>query len=342
MKRNPGDLLIFIVKRLMTMVVLLFGATFIVFLISHVMVSDPAVIWAGKHASKAEIAAVTNEYHLKAPIYVQYYYYMKGIISGNWGYNTVTGAPVLSQILHYFPATLELVLGALFIMTLIGIPLGVLAASRQGKLTDHLIRAFYLSGWATPTFLGSIILVLIFGLYIRVLPDVGMFSSSLKPPPTITGMPVLDSLLAGNIPDFVNSVEHLILPAVSLAFLNFGIATRMTRASMLEVFSMDYIKAARSKGLTERIVLFRHALRNALTSTVTVLALLTGSLLSGTVVIEEIFAWPGIGTYAYNSILLSDYPAIIGVTIFFTSGVILSNLVADILYAVLDPKVEWG
>ncbi|MCL5678338.1 MAG: ABC transporter permease [Candidatus Thermoplasmatota archaeon] len=342
MKRNPGDMIVFILKRIGLMFILLIGTTFIVFVLSHLMLPDPAVVWAGKHASHSEILAVTAEYHLKAPVYVQYYYYMKGILTGNWGTNTINGSPILPELLHYFPATLELVIASLLIMMIVGIPLGVIAASRQGKTTDHFVRALYLSGWATPTFLGGVILVLIFGLYIRILPDTGMINPSLTPPPTITGMPVVDSLLALNFIDFLSSVRHLILPAISLAFLNFGITTRMTRSSMLEVLSLDYIKSARSKGLAESVVLFRHVLRNALTSTVTVLALMTGSLLSGTVVIEEIFGWPGIGTFAYNSILVADYPAIIGVTIFFSAGVIIANLIADVLYAVLDPRVEWG
>ncbi|MEM3851908.1 MAG: ABC transporter permease [Methanomassiliicoccales archaeon] len=342
LRRNLEDLLLFIAKRLAIMVLLVVGVTFITFLFSHVMVSDPARLWAGRRASAARVAEIISLYHLNQPVYVQYYYYIAGIFTGNLGYNPTTGAPILPQILHYFPATLELVLAALVIMIFVGIPLGALAASRNGKATDHAIRAFYLSGWATPSFLGALVLSLIFTAYIHVLPTQGMINPQLTPPRPITGMYVLDSLLEGNLPDFVSSLRHLILPAVTLAFLNFGVATRMTRASMLEVIPLDYIKSARSKGLKEWVVIYRHALRNALTSTVTVLALLTGSLLSGTVVVEDIFGWPGIGEYAYQAVTSYNFPVIIAVTVVFSVGVIISNLIADVLYAVLDPRVEWG
>ncbi len=323
------------------MFLLVLGVTFITFFASHIMAPDPAYLWAGRRASQVRVNEIIALYHLNQPYYVQYYYYMYGVFTGNLGYDPTTGASILSQILARFPATLELVLASLLIMIVVGIPLGALAASRSGRATDHAIRAFYLSGWATPSFLGAIVLSLVFTAYLRVLPAHGMIDPSLALPPVVTGMPVVDSLLAGNLQDFVSSVEHLILPATSLAFLNFGIATRMTRSSMLEVFPLDYVKSARSKGLGEFVVVYKHALRNALISTVTVLALLTGYLLSGTVVVEEVFGWPGIGSYAYDAVLRSNFPAIIGVTVVFSIGVILSNLIADILYALLDPRVEW-
>jgi ABC-type dipeptide/oligopeptide/nickel transport system permease component len=341
MRRNLEDLLLFIAKRIALTFPLIIGVTFITFLFSHIMVSDPARLWAGRHASAARIAAIVQLYHLNQPVYVQYYYYLVGIFTGNLGYNPTNGAPILPQILTYFPATLELVLAALVIMIFIGIPLGAIAAAHSGKATDHIIRAFYLSGWATPSFLGALLMSLIFTYYLGIFPSHGMINPSLTPPYPITGMYVLDSLLEGNIPDFVSSLRHLILPASALAFLNFGIATRMTRAAMLEVFPLDYIKSARSKGLKEYVVIYKHALRNALISTVTVLALLTGSLLSGTVVIENIFGWPGIGEYAYEAVVSYNFPVIIAVTVVFSIGVIISNLIADILYAVLDPRVEW-
>lgn len=341
MKRNPADLLLFIVKRLALMVLLIVGVTFITFLFSHVLVSDPARLWAGRHASHQEVEAIIIRYHLNQPVYTQYLYYMEGIFTGNLGIDPTTGAPILPQILTYFPNTLELVLAALVIMIFIGIPLGAVAASRSGTATDHAIRAFYLSGWATPSFLGALLLSLIFTFYLKILPSHGLINPSLTPPYRITGIYVLDSLLEGNLPDFVSSLRHLILPATALAFLNFGIATRMTRASMLEVFPLEYIKTARSKGLKEYLVIYKHALRNALISTVTVLALLTGSLLSGTVVIEDIFGWPGIGEYAYQAVVTYNFPEIIAVTVVFSIGVIVANLIADILYAVLDPRVEW-
>ncbi len=342
MKRNFWDLLLFIVKRVAVMLLLVIGVTFITFFFSHIMAPDPARLWAGRRANAARIQEIISLYHLNQPYYVQYWYYLKGIFTGNFGVDPSTGAPILPQILSRFPATLELVLASVVIMVVVGIPLGAIAASRNGKATDHVIRAFYLSGWATPSFLGALVLVLVFTYYLNILPPYGIISPFVTQPPAITGMPILDSLLTGNVPAFLSTVQHLILPATSLAFLNFGIATRMTRASMLEVFPLDYVKTARSKGLSEYAVVYKHALRNALISTVTVLALLTGSLLSGDVVVEEIFGWPGIGSYAFNAVQTENFPEIIAVTVVFSIGVIIANLIADILYAVLDPKVEWG
>lgn len=323
------------------MLFLIVGVTFITFLFSHVMAPNPARLWAGRRAPASRVQEIIVLYHLNQPYYVQYWYYLKGIFTGNLGYDPRTYAPIFPQILAYLPATLELVLTSVVIMILVGIPLGALAASRNGRKTDHLIRVFYLLGWATPSFLGALLLILVFNYYLNLLPVQGAMSPSIIIP-ALTGMPVIDSLLAGNIEAFYSAVEHLILPATCLAFLNFGIATRMTRASMLEVFSLDYVKAARSKGLTENVVVYRHALRNAMISTVTVLALLTGSLLSGDVVVEFLFGWPGIGAYAFNAVISDNFPAIMAVTVVFSIAVIVANLMADILYAVLDPKVDWA
>lgn len=334
-------MLVFIAKRIALMFLLIIGVTFITFLFSHVMAPDPARLWAGRHANAARIQAITVLYHLNQPVYTQYWYYLKGIFTGNFGYDPRTGAPILPQILGYFPATLELVLTSVVIMAVIGIPLGAVAASKNGRLTDHVIRVVYLIGWATPSFLGALLLILIFTFYLGVLPDQGAIGSSFIIPAR-TGLPVIDSLLAGNVEAFFSSLQHLLLPAASLAFLNFGIATRMTRATMLDVLPQDYVKAARSKGLTEYIVVYKHALRNAMISTVTVLTLLAGWLISGDVVVEVIFGWPGIGEYSYNAVITYNFPAIIGVTVVFSICIIVANLIADIMYAILDPKVEWG
>lgn len=323
------------------MFLLIIGVTFITFLFSHIMLPDPARLWAGRHANPARVQEIVVLYHLNQPVYIQYWYYLKGIFTGNLGYDPRTGAPILSQILGYFPATFELVLASVVMVAVVGIPLGAIAAARNRRATDHVIRVFYLIGWATPSFLGALVLQFIFTYYLGLLPDQGAIGSSFIIP-SRTGMPIIDSLIAGNLEAFLSSVQHLILPAVSLAFLNFGIVTRMTRASMLEVLPQDYVKAARSKGLTEYVVIYKHALRNAMISTVTVLFLMAGWLLGGDVVVEAIFGWPGIGEYAYNAVVNYNFPAIIGVTVVFSIGVIVANLIADILYAVLDPKVEWG
>src|SRR5207245_5672251 len=204
---------------------------------------------------------------------------------------------------------------------------------------DHLVRTFYLSGWATPTYLGGVILAIAVGPALGF-PTKGDFTST-PAFPTPTHMSVLDALLALNFPAAADAVIHLILPATSLAFLNLGIATRMTRTSMLEVLPLDFVKTARMKVLSDFLVLYKHALRNSLISTVTILGITAGVLLSGTVVIEEIFQWPGIGAYAYDAIKGYNFPGTIAVVIVFAVAVVISNLLSDILYGILDPRVEW-
>jgi ABC-type dipeptide/oligopeptide/nickel transport system permease component len=234
---------------------------------------------------------------------------------------------------------LELVLASLFLMVVIGIPLGVLAAVHQGKWVDHLVRVFYLSGWATPTYLGGVLLAILVAPALG-LPSGGEFSTD----PSFhrwTHMSVIDALLAGNPPAVTDAIAHLLLPAVALAFINMGIATRMTRSSMLEVLPLDFVKTARMKGLPDFWVVYKHALRNSLITTTTVLGIAAGGLLSGTVVIEEIFRWPGIGNFAFQSILGGNFPGTVAVVVVFAIGVVLANLAADIIYGLLDPRVDW-
>lgn len=337
MGRNRSDLIVFFGKRLIQMVPVLFGVIVITFMFTHLAVQDPCAVWL-PHAKPPAIQACIEKYHLDKPLTDQFWTYLSSLLSGDWGTDP-RGVSALSSIATGFPATLELVLASLFIMVVLGIPLGVIAASGSGRWPDHLVRTFYLSGWATPTYLGGVLLSIAVGPALG-LPTNGTFSSSPNFP-EITHMSVLDALLALNFPAAVDAVLHLILPAAALAFLNLGIATRMTRTSMLEVLPLDYVKTARMKGLSDFVVLYKHALRNALISTVTILGLTAGVLLSGTVVIEYLFQWPGIGLFAFNSILGYNFSSTIAVVIVFAIGVVVSNMIADLLYGVLDPRVEW-
>jgi ABC-type dipeptide/oligopeptide/nickel transport system permease component len=335
MGRSPLDLALFVGKRLLQLIPVLFGIIVLTFVFTHIAASNPCAIWFPKNAVGPREAC---EASFAQPLYHQFYVYFVNLLSGNWG-ASVSGTQVLPVIALATPETIELVLAALFLMIVIGIPLGVLAAQSNGRLVDHLVRVFYLSGWATPTYLGAVVAVIFLGPFLG-LPTRGDFTT---PPPFAqpTHMSVLDALLAGNLPWTLNAVEHLILPASVLAFLNLGIATRMTRSSMLSVLPLDYVKTARMKGLAEGWVLYKHALRNALITTTTVLGVTAGGLLSGTVVVEEVFAWPGIGSYAYAAITEYNFDGAIAVVIVYAVGVVIANLIADILYGVLDPKVEW-
>jgi peptide/nickel transport system permease protein len=317
-----------------------FGVTLITFILSFVTVPDPVRAWTGPRATAGAIAALTARYHLKAPIYEQYYYYMVNIFTGNWGIVPSSGRPVLYDIEHFFPATLELALSAILIAIVIGIPLGVVAAMYQGKPVDHAIRLFYLAGYSSPPFFVALGVILVFGYILKVLPTSGQLTQGLSFNANITGMVVVDSLLKGNLPIFLNALDHLILPAATLSLIYFGIVTRVTRASVLEAFQKDFIRASYAKGLRRRTVILRHALRNALIPTVTVLGLLLAGLFGGSVVVETIFQWPGIGLYAYQSIQNFDFPSVMGVALILTIGVVLANLIADVLYAVLDPRIK--
>ncbi|MCI4348275.1 MAG: ABC transporter permease, partial [Thermoplasmata archaeon] len=306
---------------------------------THIAVANPCVAWAGPKASPSAIAACQHLYGLDKPLPVQFANYLKGLVSGDWGYDPLYQVPVLTAIQQYFPATLELVLASIFLMVVVGIPLGVVAAASNGRIADHIVRIFYLSGWATPTYIAGAVLAIGVGSALGI--SGGAFSTLSSPVHTWTHMSVIDSLIALNPSATGDALAHLLLPATALAFINMGIATRMTRSSMLETLPLDFVKTARMKGLGEFVVLYKHALRNALITTTTVLGITAGTMVSGTVVVESIFRWPGMGLYAFSAITDYDFNGTIGVVIFFAIVVVVANLVADVLYGVLDPRVEW-
>jgi len=330
----------FLVRRLLLIIPVFFAVTFMTFFISHVVVPNPVLAWGGEKSSQATLKAIAAQYHLNDPIYVQYYYYMSGLLSGSWGVSPVTHLPVLQQIETYLPATVELSIAALILSVVIGIPIGVLSALWKGKKRDYPLRVLYLSGIASPPFLLALVFQLVFAYYFKILPSSGRLAAGLTPPTHITGMYTLDSLLTENWVDLRSAAAHLVLPATALALLTFSIITRITRASMLETLEMDFVRTAKSKGLSKRVVTFRHALRNALTSTVTVIGYAVQLLLSGTIVVETVFFWPGIGEYTTTSILSLDFPSIMGITVVFTLIVVFTNLVTDVVYGVLDPRVR--
>lgn len=318
----------------------LLGVTFITFVVAHVIVPNPVRAWVGLRTNPDIIKAYTERYHLNDPLWTQFFYYIYDLIRGDWGTSPVTGRPVLSELQNYFPATLELVLASVILSFLIGVPLGAIAAVRSNTKTDFSISTFYLVGVSSPPFLAALLLQFAFSYFLRVFPSVGEISPSIQPPQAITGMLVVDSLLTGNWPAFWSSLNSLVLPTLSLTFLVFGVFTRLARSSMLDVLSKDYIRAARAKGFTSYYVNIRHGLRTALIPPVTLLAVVVGQLLGGVVVIEYVFGWPGIGSYTVNAVATSNFPDVIGVTLIFAIGVVASNLAADILYAVLDPRIR--
>ena len=310
----------------------------IIFFISHVLSPNPAHLWAGPRAKASTVLAVAARYHLNDPLYLQYYYFFRDFLTGNFGIDPLSGQPIMAEIRFYLPNTLELVLVSFVVLILLGIGLGYLAGMHFSTPVDSLIRTIYLVSWSTPMYLAAILAILVFATYIPIFPSGGMFSLSLSTVRPVTGFYLVDSLLDLNIPAFLSGLQHLILPAAALAIVNFGLISRATRSSILNVRWSTHVKTARAKGLSEDEVKRKHILRNALIDATSLSAVMFGWLLTGTVVVEELFAWPGLGQFAYQSIYSSDYPVLIPIVLVFTLGVIIANFAADVLYSLLDPE----
>jgi peptide/nickel transport system permease protein len=330
----------YVARRIIYLLPVILGVTLITFFLSRVLVEDPVRAWAGPRATLEQLAILKARYGLNQPIPMQYIYYLRDLFAGNWGISPITGRPVLSEILDVFPNTLELTIVALLFTLVLGIPLGILSFLHQDTKIDHSIRFFYLAGFSSPPFLIAWLLLLIFGYYFGLLPTEGQLSHLLAPPARVTGLYVVDSVIAHNWIDLQDSILHLIMPAFSLALIYFGLVVRVTRASMLEVSQKEFVKASYAKGLSKGVVVTKHILRNSLISTTTMVGLILGSMLGGTVVIETIFLWPGIGFYAVKAIESFNFPAIMGVTIVFTLCVVSANLAADIVYASINPRIS--
>jgi peptide/nickel transport system permease protein len=329
-----------VLKRVIFSIFVLLGVTFVTFLIAHVIVPNPVRAWVGLHSNPDVVRSYTERYHLNDPLWEQYVYYMYNLVRGDWGISPTTGRSVLSELQAFFPATLELVLASIILSFVIGVPLGAIAAVRNNRKMDVGITEFYLIGLSSPPFVAALLLQFAFSYYFQIFPSVGEISPTISAPTTITGMFVVDSLLTGNLPAFLSSLQHIVLPTLALTFLTFGLFTRLTRSSMLDVLNKDYIRAATAKGLNSYYVNVRHGLRTALIPSVTLLAFIVGQLLGGVVVIEYAFGWPGLGSYTINAIATVNFPDIIGVTTVFAIGVVVSNLAADVLYAFLDPRIR--
>ncbi len=335
------DFLTFLAKRALASVAIMLGVVIIVFLISHVLNPDPARLWAGPKANAADIAQIEIQFGLNQPLSIQLYHFIVNIFTGNLGIDPVTGQSIASEIYATAPNTVELVVAALIITVIIGVALGYIAGMHFSTRLDSAIRIVYLSAWATPYYLGGIAAILIFSVYLPILPSGGM-SSPLLRIPSFTGIYIIDAFISADFAAFVSGLQHLILPAMVLAILDFGIISRVTRSSVLDVRWSTHVKSARARGLQDSEANRRHILRNGLIDATTVSAVMFGWMLSGTVIVEQIFSWPGIGAFAYSSILSYDYPVLVPIVIFFTFGVIIANFAADVIYSLLDPRITLG
>ncbi|HDU5649816.1 TPA: ABC transporter permease [Klebsiella aerogenes] len=314
----------------------------ITFIISHLIPGDPARLLAGDRASDEIVRHIRQQLGLDLPLWQQFARYVDALLHGDLGTSIRTGRPVLEDLKTFFPATLELAFCALLIALLVGIPLGVLSAVYRNRWTDHLVRLMALTGISTPAFwLGLGVIVLFYGK-LDWLPGSGRLDDWFDPPTRVSGFYLLDSLLEGNIEVFFNALQHLILPAATLAFVHLGIVARQIRSAMLEQLNEDYIRTALASGLPKFTIVVRYALPNALIPSITVLGLALGDLLYGAVLTETVFAWPGMGAYVVSSIQALDFPAVMGFAIVVSFAYVLVNLVVDLLYLWIDPRMGRG
>jgi len=330
----------FLVRRLLGMIVVMFGVSIITFFLSHIVPADPVAAALGDRAREDQVAAFRAEYGLDKPVVEQYFIYMSGLFHGDLGKSIRTRRPVADDLRDFFPATLELSLVALLISLMIGIPTGIWSSLFRNRLPDHVVRIFSLIGGSLPIFWLGLLLIGLFYSQLGWLPSGGRIADFITPPRGITGLFVIDSLLTGNVAALQSSLQHLILPAFTLGYFSTAVISRMMRSSMLEVLNQDYMRTARAKGLRERFVIVRHGLRNALIPTLTIIGLTFGSLLSGAVLTETIFTWPGLGRYATASAIGLDFPAVMGVTLLAAIVYPLANMIVDVSYVWLDPRIS--
>ncbi len=332
----------YVARRLVGIVFVLIGVSIITFLISHIVPGDPAAAALGDRAREEQVEAFRKQYGLDKPIPEQYVIYMRGLLQGDLGLSIRTRRPVAQDLAQKVPATIELSIAALLIAITLGVPAGIWSAVYRNRLPDHLVRIFALVGGSLPIFWMGLLMIGLFYNQLSLLPAGGRIDQFTPPPQTITGMYTVDSLLTGNMVAFQSSLHHLILPAFVLGYFSTAVIARMMRSSMLEVLNQDYLRTARAKGLKERAVILRHGFRNALIPTLTIIGITFGSLLSGAVLTETIFSWPGLGGYATSSAIGLDFPAVMGVTLLAAIIYPLSNLFVDLSYAWLDPRIRHG
>ena len=331
----------FVVRRLLLLVPILLGVSLLVFGWIRALPGSPAEALLGEHATPHAIQQIRHQYGLDKPIPVQYWNYVKTLAHGNLGTSITTQRTITYEIGHRFPATVELALAAMFLSILVGIPVGFFAAKRYGSWFDHLSLVGSLIGISIPIFFLGLILKWIFAVRLGWLPSIGR-EDVLATRPHPTNFYLLDALLNGDAGAFWDALKHLILPAVALGSIPLAIVARITRAAVLDVQNEDYVRTARAKGVAPIIVDSRHVLRNALLPVSTIIGLQTGLLLSGAVLTETIFAWPGIGFWLKEAIFNRDYPVLQGGVLFVAVVFVLVNLLVDISYAIINPRIRYS
>lgn len=335
-------MLAYIVRRLIAIPFLLLGVASVSFILSQMTKGDPlAALVPERQMSNPEIvAAVKAEWGLDEPLPVRYAIYIGNLLQGDLGTSFATRRPVATDIGERLPATLELVIAAMIVGTVLGLTLGLLSARFRGTIFDSVARIFALVGSSLPIFWSGLILLYLLSVRLPIVPGTGRLPPRATPPPDATGFYTIDALIAGDFPLFLQALSHLALPAFVLGWAVTGIITRIVRSSLIEGLSQDYARTARAKGAPERVVLVNHALPNALIPLLTILGFTFAYLITGAVLTEAIFSWPGIGSYAVRAAASLDYPAIGGVTIVGAMAFLLANLLTDIAYAWANPRIK--
>jgi len=334
----------------------LIGVTLIIFLFQRLIPGDPAVAMLGEHATQENVERIREQFGLNRPAFLdrealangdlagffdsQYIRYIERLLHFDLGNSIHRRIPVLETLGERFPATMELALLSMFIALLIGLPVGIASAARRNSTLDGVTMVGSLIGVSMPIFWLGIMEIMLFSVFLKWLPSGGRLSTGMVITP-ITNLLLVDSLLTGNISGFIDALKNIAMPALALATIPTAIIARMTRSSMLDVLQEDYIRTAKAKGLVERVVLFRHALKNAFLPVITIIGIQVGTLLAGAVLTETIFSWPGIGKWVYDSILGRDYPIVQGVTLLIAIIFLLVNLIVDISYATIDPRISY-
>ncbi len=330
----------YVIKRVLTVIPVLLGVSMLVFGFVRLIPGDPATVMLGERATAENIARVREQLGLNRPVHQQYWLFLTRALRGDLGTSVLRGEQVTQELVRRFPATIELTLGAILVALVIGIPAGAISAVRRGSVFDVVSMLVALTGVSMPIFWLGLMMVFLFSVALHLLPTGGRLPAGLDFTP-ITNLLLLDTLLRGDLNAFWEAVRHLVLPALALGTIPMAIIARMTRSSMLEVLSQDYIRTAHAKGLSNSTVMIRHALRNAWLPVITVVGLQVGRLLSGAILTETVFSWPGIGRWLVDAIYARDYPIIQGVTLIIALVFVGVNVLVDILYAFVDPRIRF-
>lgn len=331
----------FTIKRLLWIIPILLGVTLILFSISHLVPGDPVATALGPSATEEAVKQLKEAWGMDKPVFYQYVDYLKGLVRGDLGFSVYTGRPVSSAIQDYFASTFELAIVSFAMAVFFGVIAGAIIATYKGTIVDHLVRPLTIFGASMPVFWVGILVLFIFYHLLGIIPVGGRIGAQIEFQPTITGMYLLDSIITGNWRALLSFLHHIIGPAFCLSLSPLAIITRQTRSSLLEIMGKDYIRTARAKGLKEKTVISKHALKNSLIPIITIGGIQFGYLISRSVIAEVIFSWPGLGRYAIDAIKHMDLQPVLGFTLIITVFYIMVNLGVDVLYAYVNPKIKY-